>query len=149
MGPSLCSSPSQQITKRRTWARWLTWPLPLATVTFAKAGRGETLRQPFITKRCASSSPHLFFIFATWPPSPPRSQASGMCAGGAWANVKWTIKKRSERGHIPPTRSSVSQCQPGASFAYIRWSEPRRRRWWTFIFFETYAALQTHATFIF
>lgn len=109
----LCSSLWQQIMKRICrrrhgrcdWRDLCHSPqIALQSVTFAKAGQGETLRRPFIRKWCASAwwapSPHLFFIFGTRPVNAPHS-ASAVCAGGVWAHVKWPIKRRSEQVIFP------------------------------------------------
>lgn len=103
-----CSGLWQQIMKRicRQCCGRYDWrdlchslQIALQSVTFAKAGQGGRLRRPFIRKWHSSlwwaPSSHLFFIFVTRPVNTPHS-ASGVCAGGVWANVKWTIKKRSE-----------------------------------------------------
>lgn len=102
----LCSGSWQQIMKRTPWAIWVAWPLPLAADCLAKChickrpdkerhSDGHSLETDAPLRRRAPS-PHLFFIFVTRPVDASRL-ASGVCAGGAWANVKWTIKKRSER----------------------------------------------------
>jgi len=90
-------------------AAWLAWPLhfkhtlPCKVSHFHLLDNGRKLRGPFITKWCASlwrGSATYSLFFVTRPVTGLRS-VSGVCAGGVWANVKWTIKKRSEEVIFP------------------------------------------------
>lgn len=68
-------------------------------------------------------------------PSACHQPASFGCAGGIWANVKWTIKKRSKQGWILLPWSFLLECQTSDFFAYIKWSALCKCRSFPQVFF--------------
>lgn len=98
--PSLMTADYKEDTETMAWGIWVAWPLthhrfPL-NLSHLHRLVGEILRWPFIRKRRASlwwgSAACSLFRFGLSPHS-----ASNVCAGGIWANMKWTIKRRSEQ----------------------------------------------------
>ena len=89
-----------------TWAIWLAWPLPLAADCLVKCQICKRLDRARHSGSHSLESDvplgdglHLrtYSLFSCLGPVNAAHSASGVCAGGVWANVKWTIRKRSEQ----------------------------------------------------